>query len=81
MGNSISTDPRWARHDSLAPCLQKNSAYTKWLGLRELGHPLVHVLMKCLSRGGAPRIPADFWVEHKKAYAYYKYTLPQARAC
>ena len=39
-----------------------NSAYTKWSG-----HPLVHVLMKCLPRGGAPRIPADFWVEHEEA--------------
>ena len=28
----------------------------------------MHVLLKCLARGGAPRIPADFWVEHKKAY-------------
>ena len=24
--------------------------------------------MKCLPRGGAPRIPADFWVEHQEAY-------------
>ena len=32
------------------------------LGLHQMvWHPLVHVLMKCLPRGGAPRIPADFW--------------------
>ena len=40
-----------------------NLAYIKWLG-----HPLVHVLMKCLPRGRATRIPADFWVEHEEAY-------------
>ena len=29
---------------------------------------MVHVLMKCLSRSGAPRIPAVLWVEHEEAY-------------
>ena len=57
MGNSIGTDHRWPRHDSLAPqaCLQNKFAYTKWLG-----HPVVppvYVLMKRLPEGGAPRIP------------------------
>ena len=43
--------------------LKRNSAYSKWLG-----HPPVHVSMKCLPQRGAPRIPADFWMEREETY-------------
>ena len=66
---------RWAMASALttaAPVLtimplswRRNAAYTKWLG-----HPLVHVLLKCSPQDslGALRTPADFWLEDETVY-------------
>ena len=67
---------RWAMASALTASLpvltfmplsgKRKAAYTKWLG-----HPLVHVLLRCSVTGtgeSALRTPADFWLEDETAY-------------
>ncbi len=64
MASALITDQPVLTVMSLA--YKSSSAFTKWLG-----HPLVHILLKCKrpARGNDTlRIPADFWLKDESVY-------------